>query len=188
MKNSFRLLFSLALFISFLSASASAQIILGKPKPKPPLDNPYTVNLARAEVSKQLQEALQSCKTEMDPAMTKIEAGRFITKPYIFTRGVNIKTDLEYVSTLPAEDSRNWIKGRYYLEILSLPLDDKRSQIQIISHIQAQKAEGITTKWVDLPSNGKLEDEVLRGLASKLLGIDLSAKGNGRHRLMGCEY
>ena len=138
-------------------------------------------------MSKQLQDALQSCKIEMDTA-TKIEAGRFVTKPYIVARGLNTKLDLEYFSKLPAEDSRNWIKGRYYLEILALPLDDKRSQIQIISHIQAQMADGITTKWIDCPSNGKLEDEVLRGLASRLLGIDLSAKGNGRHRLMGCEY
>ena len=188
MRNSSRLLFSLAIFISFLAASVSAQIIIGKPKPKPPLDNPYTINLPRAEVSKQLQEALQTCKIEMDTVATKIETGTFITKPYIFTRGLNTRTDLEYVSNLPTEDSRNWIKGRYYLEILALPLDDKRSQIQIISHLQAQMADGITTKWVDLSSNGKLEDEVLRGLASKLLGIDLSAKGNGRHRLMGCEY
>ncbi len=188
MRNLFRVLFSLAIFISILSTSVAAQISLGKPKPKPPLDNPYTINLPRADVSKQIQEALQTCKTEMETTTTKIETGRFITKPYIFTRGLNTKTDLEYVSTLAFEDSRNWIKGRYYLEILALPLDDKRSQIQVISHIQAQMADGITTKWVDLSSNGKLEDEVLRGLASKLLGIDLSAKGNGRHRLMACEY
>jgi hypothetical protein len=188
MRNLFKLFFSLAIFTSLLASFISAQIIIGKPKPKPPLDNPYTVNLPRAEVGKQIQEALQTCKTEMDTAATKIENGRFITKPYIFTRGLNTKSDLEYVSNLPVEDSRNWIKGRYYLEILALPLDDKRSQIQIISHLQAQMADGITTKWVDLPSNGKLEDEVIRGLASKLLGIDLSAKGNGRHRLMACEY
>ncbi len=187
MRNSSRLLFVTAFVGIILSTSVSAQIVIGKPKPKPPLDNPYTVNLPRAEVSQQLQDSLQSCKIELDTA-TKIEAGRFVTKPYIFTRGLNTKTDLEYVSNLPAGDSRNWIKGRYYLEILALPLDDKRSQIQIIAHIQAQMADGLTTKWVESPSNGKLEDEVLRGLASRLLGIDLSAKGNGRHRLMGCEY
>ena len=188
MRNSFKLLFSLAFFITFSSVPVFAQINIGKPKPTPPLDNPYTINLTRAEVSKQLQEALQSCKIEMETATTKFENGKFITKPYIFTRGLNTRTDLEYVSTLAPEDNRNWIKGRYYLEILALPLDDKRSQIQVISHLQAQMAEGITTKWVDLQSNGKLEDEVLRGLASRLLGIDLSLKGNGRHRLMGCEY
>lgn len=174
--------------VLILSVSASAQFVFDKPKEKPPLDNPYTINVARADVIKSIQEVIQTCKIEIDPDNTKLEKGLFVTKPWIFTKGLNVKNDLEHVSNLPASDSRNWLKGRYYLEITVLPLDDKRSQIQVAAHIQGQMVDVGMTKWVDSPSNGYIEDESLRGLAGKIIGLDLNPKPNMKRRLMACEY
>jgi hypothetical protein len=43
-------------------------------------------------------------------------------------------------------------------------------------------------RWIDGVSNGTLEDEVLRGMAGKALGIDLSVKGKGKRQILNCEY
>ncbi len=171
-----------------LSFAISAQIIIGKPKEVPDLDNPYTLNIPREEIAKQIQDVLQSCNIEVDKERTKVEKGQFVTKVWQFTQGLNAKTDLQNVSNLPAADARNWLKGRYRLEINILPLDEKRSQLQVITYIQGQMADVVGTKWIDSPSNGKIEDETLRGLAGRILGLDLSRKKNGKHRLMDCEY
>lgn len=184
----FKLIVPAFALIVLWSAVASAQIIFGKPKEIPPLDNPYTVNLPRDAIAKQIQEVLQTCNIELDKEKTKVEKGRFVLMPFLFTRGVNAKTDLQNVSNLPAADARNWLKGRYTLEINILPLDEKRSQLQVITYIQGQIADVAGTKWIDSPSNGTIEDDTIRGVAGKILGLDLSRKKNGKHRLMNCEY
>lgn len=174
--------------IGLFSLTTQAQINIGKPKEVLPLDNPYTVNVPREQIAKEIQSVLQTCNIEIDQEKTKVDRGRFVTKPWQFTRGVNAKTDLQNVSNLPAADARNWLKGRYALEINILPLDEKRSQLQIIAYIQGQMADVVGTKWIESPSNGTVEDDVLRGLAGKILGLDLSRKKNGKRRLMDCEY
>lgn len=184
--TSFFLLVFTILFVSV--NSAQAQINFGKAKEAPPLPNPYTINLPRADVTKAVQEILQSCTIEIDTEKTNITKGNFVTKPWVFTKGLNIRTDLEHVSILPAGESRNWLKGRYALEINVLPLDEKRSQLQIIARIQGQMADVAGTKWIESASNGKLEEEAIRAIAGKILGLDLNPKPNMKRRLMGCEF
>lgn len=181
--------FTLALaLVAAAVVAAQAQIVFDKPKEKPPLDNPYTINMSREQIAKELQEVFQGCRIALDMDKTKVERGHFVTKSFVFTQGLNVKTDLENVSRLPAGDARSWLKGRYSLEINILPLDDKRSQLQIIAYIQGQIADMAGTKWIDCPSNSKLEDETMRGLAGKIIGIDLGKKENAKRRIMSCEF
>lgn len=175
-------------FTFVLAMVAQAQIVFDRPKEKLPLDNPYTINVPREQIAREIQEVMQTCKIALDVEKTKVERGRFVTKPWIFTQGLNVKNDLSHVSNLPAGDARNWLKGRYALEINILPLDEKRSQLQVIAYIQGQVADMAGTKWIESPSNGELEDDVLRGLAGKIIGLDLSKKENGKRRIMNCEY
>jgi hypothetical protein len=110
----------------------------------------------------------------------------------VFTRGVTVKADLEHLAKMPAGEIRNWQQGRWRLEISALPLDGKRSQISVIANIEGKLADASgANPWVEGQSNGTLEDEVLRGLAGKILGIDLSVKvssGRPTRRLLSCEY
>ncbi len=175
-------------FLFVVVNSAHAQINFGKPKEQPPLPNPYTINLPRADVSKAVQEILQSCTIEIDTEKTNVTKGNFVTKSWVFTKGLNTRTDLEYVSNLPAGESRNWLKGRYALEINVLPLDEKRSQLQVIARIQGQMADVVGSKWVESTSNGRVEEEAIRAIAGKILGLDLNPKPNMKRRLMGCEF
>jgi hypothetical protein len=175
-------------FTLVVAVVAQAQIVFDKSKEKPSLDNPYTINVPREQIAREIQEVFEVCKIPVDVEKTKLERGRFVTKTWIFTQGLNVKTDLLHVSNLPASDARNWLKGRYALEINILPLDEKRSQLQVLAYIQGQVADMAGTKWIDCPSNGALEDETMRGLAGKIIGLDLSKKENGKRRIMNCEF
>jgi len=175
--------------VSCLSQAAQGQIQIDRPKQEPPLPNPYTIAVPRDQVIKIAKEVFSSCKIPVDDEASKPEDARLVTRYVIFTKGVTAKDDLEHLATLPASDVRYWIQGRYTLELNLLPIDGKRSQLQVIAHIQG-RISGVMNdeKWIDSVSNGRLEDEVLRGLAGKILGLDLSLKGNNRRRLLNCEY
>ncbi len=189
--GSFLFLFLLISFWSVLAATARAQIIWDKPKTEPPLANPYTLGVTREQIMKVATEVLKGCAIPLDPDLTKVGEGRIVTKYEVFSKGVNARNDLEHVSTPPASETRNWTRARYSLEIITLPLDEKRSQLQVIAHIQGMVSDFTGSRWIDVPSNGALEDDVLRGLSSKILGIDLSVKtssGRTGRRIFNCEY
>lgn len=183
-------LFLLALALLVVSAtSAKAQFTFDRPKTEPPLDNPYTMSVPREKILETTREVLKTCALEIDDSLSKPSEGKIVTKPVSFSKGVTTKTDLQYLATLPADDVRNWVQGKFSLEITALPLDQKRSQLLVSANIQGRIADPLgSSKWVDCQSNGRLEDEVLRGLAGKILGIDLSLKGNNRRRILTCEY
>jgi len=178
------------LTIGVLPVVASAQIQFDRPKTEQPLDNPYTLGIAREQIIETAREVLKKCNISLDDEQSKLTEGKLITKPVVFTRGVTTRNDLEYLATLPASDVRNWTQGRFYLEISALPLDQKRSQIFVAAHIQGRLPDPVTgNTWIEGQSNGRLEDEVIRGLASKLLGIDLGLKKGGNpKKILNCEY
>ncbi|MFN7949944.1 MAG: hypothetical protein U0Z53_31645 [Blastocatellia bacterium] len=189
---SFFFLFLLVCGWSVLTGiSVHAQITWDKPKTEPPLDNPYTIGATREQILKTTSEVLKTCAIPVDDTLTRTTDGRIVTKYEIFSKGITVRADLEHVSNPPASETRNWTKARYYLEIIALPLDEKKSQLQVIAHIQGLVNDFSGSKWIDVPSNGRLEDDVLRGLASKVLGIDLSVKtssGRSGRRIFNCEY
>ncbi len=186
-------LFLLAVaFLAVSATSANAQFTFDKPETEPPLDNPYTMSVPREKILETVRDILKTCALQIDDTLSKPSEGKIVTKPINFSKGVTTKTDLEYLATLPAGDVRNWVQGRYSLEITALPLDQKRSQLLISANIQGRIADVLSAnKWIDCQSNGRLEDEVLRGLAGKILGIDLSLKtssGRNSRRILTCEY
>ena len=174
------------------SVVAKAQIQLDRPKTEPPLDNPYPINVPREQVLQAVDEVLKTCRVSLNDEQSNPAEGKIVTKPMVFTRGVTTRNDLEYLATLPAGEVQNWLQGRYSLEISVLPIDQKRSQLFVVAHIEGRIAEmSGGDKWVEGHSNGRLEDEVIRGLGGKILGIDLSIKKSSlrpTRRLMNCEY
>lgn len=168
---------------------ARAQFTFDKPKAEPPLPNPYTMSVLREPILDAAREVLKSCAIPIDEDLSKANVGKIITKAVVFSRGITVRTDLEYLAEMPASAVRNWSQARYALEIVALPVDQKKSQLQVNAIIQgrAVDADG-SLKWVEGKSNGRLEDEFIRGLAGKILGIDLSLKGKSQRRLLNCEY
>lgn len=178
--------------VVFSTITAYAQLTFDRPKTEPPLDNPYTISLPREKILEGVKEVLKTCSIPIDDNLSKPSEGKIVTKPVSFSKGVTTKSDLEYLSTLPAGDVRNWVQGRYSLEITALPLDQTRSQLLVGANIQGRISDVLNpNKWIDCQSNGRLEDEVLRGMAGKILGIDLSMKnssGRSSRRILNCEY
>jgi hypothetical protein len=171
------------------SVTTLAQIQLDRPKSEPPLENPFKMGVSRELIMETTNQVLRACSIPLDESLSKPREGKLVTKPLVFTRGVTTQTDLEYLAKMPSADVRNWTQGRYFLEITVSPIDGTRSQIFVNAHIQGRYADILTgNQWIEGQSNGRLEDEILRGLAGKILGIDLSIKKNTRRQILNCEY
>jgi hypothetical protein len=175
-----------------LSVVCQAQIQIDRPKPEPPLDNPFTINLTREPILDGVRDILKTCDIKLDEAASKPREGKLVTLPVVFTKGITTRTDLEYLASLPADEVRNWTAGRFVLEISVTPIDQKRTHIFVSARIDGRIADASEgNKWVTGQSNGRLEDEVLRGIASKILGIDMSVKTSSQRpsrRILNCEY
>jgi hypothetical protein len=189
MKNKLSSILLVFLVLCCGSTVVQAQFTFDRPKTEPPLPNPYTIGVLREPILGAAREVLKACAIPLDEELSRANEGKLVTKPVVFSRGVTVRNDLEYFAELPASNVRNWSQARYALEIVALPLDQKRSQLQVNAIIQGRVAETDgTLKWVDGRSNGRLEDEFIRGLAGKILGVDLSLKGKNQRRLLNCEY
>jgi hypothetical protein len=180
------------LFITFCSFDARAQIQLDRPKTEPPLDNPYIIHAPREQILQTVREVFNACAIQIDDTLSKPSEGKIVTKSVVFTRGVTTRADLEHLAKMPAGEVRNWQQGRFSLEVIALPLDEKRSQLSVSAQIEGKVIEASGgAQWVRGRSNGLLEDEALRGLAGRILGIDLSIKvssGRSTRRILNCEY
>ena len=177
-----------------LTVGASAQIQLDRPKVEQPLDNPYTLGVQRERIIETVRDVLKGCGISLREEGAGLSNGqsngKIITQPVVFTRGVTTRNNLEYLAAMTSSEVRNWLQGRYFIEITALPLDQKRSQLFIAAHIEGRYADAMAgSVWVEGQSNGRLEDEVLRGLAGKILGIDLSLKtATNQRRILNCTY
>jgi hypothetical protein len=180
------------LFIGCCSFDARAQIQLDRPKTEPRLENPYIITAPREQILQTVREVFKSCAIQVDDTLSKPNEGKIVTKSVVFTRGVTVRADLEHLAAMPAGEVRNWLQGRWRLEVSALPIDDKRSQLSVNAYIEGKVADASgATRWIEGQSNGALEDETLRGLAGKILGIDLSVKvssGRPTRRILNCEY
>ena len=177
------------LTLACAASAAQAQFTFDKPKAEPPLPNPYTMSVLREPILDAARQLLKACAIPVDEDLSKANEGKLVTKPVVFSRGVTVRNDLEYLAEMPASSVRNWSQARYVLEIVALPLNQKSSQLQVNANVQGRAAEANgTLKWVDGKSNGRLEDEFIRGLAGRILGVDLSLKGKTQRRLLNCEY
>lgn len=179
----------LLLLLLGIGSEATAQIQLSRPKIEQPLDNPYTMGVAREQIIKTVLDVLKECRIEIRKE-SGLSNGRILTEPISFSRGVTTRNNLEYLATMPSSEVRNWLQGRFYLEITALPLDQNRSQLFVAAHIEGRYADAMAGAiWVEGQSNGRLEDEILRGLAGKILGIDLSLKtATTQRRILNCTY
>ncbi len=183
---------SLLFIIFFCSFDARAQIQLDRPKTERPLDNPYLINAPSEQILQTVREVFKACAIEVDDTLSKPSEGKIVTKSVVFTRGVTVKADLDHLAKMPAGEVRNWQQGRWRLEVSALPLDEKRSRLSVSAHIEGKVIEASGgAQWIEGQSNGSLEDEALRGLAGRILGIDLSVKvssGRPTRRILNCEY
>jgi hypothetical protein len=189
-KSKLTTIFSAVFLMVFLSLDGYAQLRFDKPKSEPPLDNPYTLGVPREKIVEVAREIFNTCAFQIDEELSKAGDGKIISKNIIFTRGVTAKNDLEHLATMPAGEVRNWQQGRVVIEISALPLDGKKSQILITTRIQGKIADALrSNQWIDGQSTGLLEDQIMRGLAGKILGIDLNVKtGDNKRRILNCEF
>jgi hypothetical protein len=140
MKYPYRSL-GVALFILVTcSTNALAQLTFDHSKTEPNLTNPYTLGAKREDVMKTAREIFKACAFPIDEAASSANEGKLLTVPVVYTRGVTARTDLEHLAEMPASKVRNWVQGRFMLEIFSIPIDATRTQLSVTAKISAASA------------------------------------------------
>jgi hypothetical protein len=168
-----RIRFMQAVFVpAFFLASASGQIQFDRPKSEKPLPNPSVMSASRDElltITKQLLETREIPLDKEDCSPTNGEC-TLVSKPVIFIKGIQTRSQLEHYCEVPAANVRNWSRGRYVLRIQISPASTKTSQVGIYARFEGM-SEGLTgSQWVQLNSKGEFEDKLLRCIQDRLRG------------------
>lgn len=162
---------AVALILVPATVSTHGQIQLQRPKEQPMLPNPYTFNMSRDAVLDTVKLVLSDREIPLDPALSAQKPGVLFTKPVIFTKGaLTSGSNLEYVARRPGGDNLTWVKGRFSLQIEATPLDPQRTKLTVYAKIEGEYQTDIGTKWVECPSKGVKENDLLEAILKQIEG------------------
>lgn len=168
--------FSLTCFILgwvlvFTTLTASSQIQFKRPKNPDPLeDNPKTFTMTREALTDLVKQTLKDMEVPIDEAKSKEKPGILFTKPVIFTKGGPTGENLEYVSRRPGGEARNWLRGRYSLQIEISPVDPQKTKLFIFARIEGEYQDALGAQWVECPSRGIKENDIMKALVKRISG------------------
>lgn len=171
--SAMRLIQSVFVPAFFLSAmAAGAQIEFSKPKAEKPLPNPSIMSAARDDLLTLVRQILETREIPLDKEDCNATNGEctFITKPIIFIKGIQTRSQLEHYCEVPAASVRSWSKGRYVLRIQISPASTKTCQVGVYAKFEGMTEGATGSQWVPLVSKGSLEDKMLRCIQDRLQG------------------
>lgn len=155
---------------------AIGQIQFDRPKTEKPLPNPSIVNAPRDELMTLTKQILETREIPIERENCDPTNGEctLVSKPVIFIKGIQTKSQLEHYAEVPAANVRNWSRGRYVLRIQISPATPKTAQVGVYARFEGMSDGVIGNEWVPLTSKGQLEDNLLRCIISRTQGGDCS--------------
>jgi hypothetical protein len=162
--------------LSFFLITATGQIQFDRPKTEKPLPNPSIVNAPRDELITLIKQILETREVPIDRENCDPTKGEctLVSKPVIFIKGIQTKSQLEHYAEVPAANVRNWSRGRYVLSIQVSPATPNTAQIGVYAKFEGMSDGVIGNEWVPLTSKGQLEDNLLRCIIDRIRGGDCS--------------
>ncbi|OYT72549.1 MAG: hypothetical protein CFK52_04970 [Chloracidobacterium sp. CP2_5A] len=176
MANFWRRLLVVGLFLGVIGsvsfAPVAGQISWGRGKEKKPmLPNPYTFNVPRDTLLESIRQVLSDRELIIDEKLSAEKPGRIVTQPVIFTRGaLTSGSNLEFIARRPGGANFTWVRGRYALELEALPLDPQRTRLTVYARIEGERQTETGGVWVNCPSRGVKENEILEAIIKHLNG------------------
>jgi hypothetical protein len=157
---------------AFFLAGASGQIQFDKPKAEKPLPNPSILQASRDDLLKLVKQLLETREVALDKEDCNPANGEctLISKPVIFIKGIQTRSQLEHYCEVPTATGRNWSKGRYTLRIQINPASTRTSQVGVYARFEGMTEALTGSQWVQLASKGELEDKLLRCIQDRLQG------------------
>lgn len=129
------------------------------------LPNPYLFNAALTVVAQAIPVVIEQQKLALDEEKSQPRNGLFITRPYVFTRGIAVsKAELQHVAQLPAEEARTWNSGRFSLEIRMSPVEATSTRVTVTATVEGLAQDVLASNWVKCESKGVVENEFLLAL------------------------
>ncbi len=165
------LLASLGMAVSLPASLATGQIQLSRPKEKELLPNPYSFSLSRDVVLDAVKQVLSDREIPLDAEKSKEKPGVLVTKTVVFTKGaLTSGANLEYVARRPTGSTLTWIRGRFSLQIEATPVDPQRTSLAIYARIEGEYQSETGAQWVECPSRGVKENEILEAIIKHING------------------
>ncbi len=171
-----RILLLVGLLASVVSSAvwtpAAGQISWGRGREKKPmLPNPYTFNVPRDTLLEAVKHVLSDRELVVDEQLSAEKPGRLVTKPVVFTRGaLTSGANLEFIARRPGGGNFTWVRGRYALEIEVTSLDPQRTRLTVYARIEGEYQTETGGIWVECPSRGVKENEILEAVVKYLNG------------------
>jgi len=129
------------------------------------LPNPYLFNAALTVVAQAIPVVIEQQKLALDEEKSQPRTGLFITRPYVFTRGIAVsKAELQHAAHLPAEEARTWNSGRFSLEIRMSPVEATSTRVTVTATVEGLAQDVLASNWVKCESKGVVENEFLLAL------------------------
>jgi hypothetical protein len=160
--------------ILLVALTGVAQIQFDKPKPAKPLPNPSIISASRDDVISIIKQMMETREIPLDKEDCGATTGEclLVSKPVVFIKGIATKSQLEHFCEMPSVDVRTWARGRYVLRFQVTPATPKTSQVGVYAKFEGMMNAGTGPEWVQLTSNGALEDLMLRCIQDRVQGGD----------------
>ena len=164
--------FFAVLLVALLISSSAAQIEFSKRKPTQPLPNPSVVGAGRDDVVRVTKQMLETREIPIDKEDCNSTTGEctLISKPVVFIKGIETKSQLQHFCDLRSSDVRNWGRGRYVLRVQINPASPKTAQVGVYAKFEGMINSVTGSEWVVLSSKGELEDQMLRCIIDRAQG------------------
>lgn len=162
--------------LSILFLTAMGQIQIDRPKTEKRLPNPSIVIAPRDELLTLTKQILETREIPIDKEDCNPTNGEctIVSKPVIFIKGIQTRSQLEHYAEVPAAGVRNWSRGRYVLRVQISPATPKTAQVGVYARFEGMSDGVIGNEWVQLTSKGELEDNFLRCIINRTQGGDCS--------------
>jgi hypothetical protein len=153
---------------------AAGQMEFKKPKPLPRLPNPSVVGATRDDIIRVTKQMLETREIPLDKEDCSQTTGEctLISKPVVFIKGIQTKSQLQHFCELTYRDVRNWARGRYVLRVQVSPASPQTAQTGVYARFEGMVNSVSGSEWVALTSRGELEDQILRCIIDRVQGGD----------------
>ncbi len=174
-----RMIQSLQLLVIFFLCAATlavAQIQWDRPKSAQRLPNPMILSAPRDELLTLAKQVLETREIPIEREDCNSNNGEctLISKPIIFIKGIQTRSQLEHYAEVPAAKVRSWSKGRYVLRIQISPASPSSAQVGVYAKFEGMSESLGLSEWVPMLSKGEMENLLLLCLQNRLQGGDCS--------------
>jgi len=162
---------SMRSFRSFLTAAfclASISALSGQTQPVniPP---PLRVHIPFEQAWEGMVETLR--QRELEFVTEKREDGEIETRQFEYSSGPLTESHIAKIGVRPKLIEGDWVRVNYYYKVEMALIEEGETLVTVSANVRALKREFLgNQEWVEIPSNGRLEGDLLTAFGRRMFG------------------